>query len=150
VSTPTEVALFDLDDTLMAHTRAVDLAIERAQAIAGELASSGVAGDDAAGFASFAAADARLVQQRWRQLEELHYARYLSGELDYLGQRIWRARDLLVPYGVELDDEGGTALVRRVPARLPRQLDSVRRRVADARRARGRSARCAVRHHHQR
>jgi putative hydrolase of the HAD superfamily len=105
VSTPIEVVLFDLDDTLMAHTRAVDLAIERAQRTAGELASSGVAGNDAAGFAEFAAADASAVQQRWRHLEELHYARYLSGELDYLGQRIWRARDLLLPYGVRLDDE---------------------------------------------
>lgn len=99
------VVLFDLDDTLMAHSRSVDLAIERAQAVARQLAASGVAGADAAGFAAFAAADARLVQQRWRHLEELHYARYLSGELDYLGQRIWRARDLLLPYGVELDDE---------------------------------------------
>lgn len=102
---PVEVVLFDLDDTLMAHSRAVDLAIERAQAVAGQLAASGAAGGDASGFAAFAAADARLVQQRWRHLEERHYARYLSGELDYLGQRIWRARDLLLPYGVELDDE---------------------------------------------
>lgn len=97
--------LFDLDDTLMAHTRSVDLAIERAQAVAGQLAASGIAGGDAAGFAAFSAADARFVQERWRHLEELHYARYLSGELDYLGQRVWRARDLLLPYGVELDDE---------------------------------------------
>lgn len=99
------VVLFDLDDTLMAHSRSVDLAIERAQAVAGQLAASGAAGADAAGLASFAAADARLVQESWRHLEEQHYARYLSGELDYLGQRIWRARDLLLPYGLELDDE---------------------------------------------
>jgi len=100
-----EVVLFDLDDTLMAHTRSVDLAIARAQAIAGELAESGAAGNDAAGFAAFAAADAAETRARWRHLEELHYARYLNGELDYLGQRIWRARDLLLPYGVDLDDE---------------------------------------------
>ena len=81
--------LFDLDDTLMAHTRAVDEAIERARAAAG--------GD-------FAAADPAAVQRRWRELEERHYTRYLSGELTYLGQRVWRARDLLAPYGVDLDD----------------------------------------------
>ena len=84
------VVLFDLDDTLMAHTRAVDLAIERAQQSAG----GGFAKDDAA-----------AVQARWRELEERHYARYLTGELDYLGQRIWRARDLHAPYGIDLDDE---------------------------------------------
>ncbi len=104
-STPGEVVLFDLDDTLMAHSRSVDLAIERAQAVARQLVASGAAGADAAGFAGFAAADARLVQESWRRLEELHYARYLSGELDFVGQRIWRARDVLLPFGVELDDE---------------------------------------------
>jgi len=88
------VVLFDLDDTLMAHTRAVDLAIARAQRAAG--------GD-------FAADDPVAVQALWRQLEEQHYARYLSGELDYLGQRIWRARDLHAPYGIDLDDEGALA-----------------------------------------
>lgn len=100
-----EVVLFDLDDTLMAHTRSVDLAISRAQAIAGQLAETGVAGTDAPGLAAFARADAEEVRARWRHLEEHHYSRYLTGELDYLGQRIWRARDLLLPYGVELDEE---------------------------------------------
>ena len=99
------VVLFDLDDTLMAHTRAVDLAIDRAQRTAGALAGSGAAGRDAGGFAAFAADDPTVVRARWRELEELHYARYLSGELDYLGQRVWRARDMLLPYGVTLDDE---------------------------------------------
>lgn len=113
-----EVVLFDLDDTLMAHTRSVDLAISRAQAIAGQLAeteatlSEGATGagavgahPDAAGLAAFAVADATKVRDRWRHLEEHHYTRYLTGELDYMGQRIWRARELLLPYGVELDDE---------------------------------------------
>jgi putative hydrolase of the HAD superfamily len=90
VSAHTEVVLFDLDDTLMAHTRAVDLAIERAQQLAG--------GD-------FAADSPDAVRQRWRELEEHHYSRYLTGELDYLGQRIWRARDLHAPYGIQLDDD---------------------------------------------
>lgn len=88
--TEIRVVLFDLDDTLMAHTRAVDLAIERAQEAAG---------------GAFAADDPTAVRARWRELEELHYARYLSGELDYIGQRIHRARDLHAPYGIDLDDE---------------------------------------------
>lgn len=87
---PIRVVLFDLDDTLMAHTRAVDLAIELAQRAAG---------------GHFAADDPIAVQARWRELEERHYARYLTGELDYLGQRVWRARDLHAPYGIDLDDE---------------------------------------------
>ncbi|MER3389209.1 MAG: HAD family hydrolase [Microcella sp.] len=89
-SSAIRVVLFDLDDTLMAHTRAVDLAIERAQEIAG---------------GGFAADDRAAVRSRWRELEERHYARYLSGELDNLGQRIHRARDLHAPYGIDLDDE---------------------------------------------
>ena len=84
-----EVVLFDLDDTLMAHTRAVDEAITRAQALAG---------------GPFAADDTEAVQRRWAQLEEVHYTRYLTGELTYLGQRVARARDLLAPYGIELDE----------------------------------------------
>ncbi|MER3387501.1 MAG: HAD family hydrolase [Microcella pacifica] len=89
-----QVVLFDLDDTLMAHSRAVDLAIALTQRAAG--------GD-------FAAADKAAVQARWRELEELHYARYLSGELDYEGQRIHRARDLHAPYGIHLDDDAALA-----------------------------------------
>ncbi|TQM19509.1 putative hydrolase of the HAD superfamily [Microcella putealis] len=99
------VVLFDLDDTLMAHSAAVDHAIDRAQRGAGALAASGAAGADAGGFVAFAADDPGSVRARWRELEERHYARYLSGELDFLGQRIWRAREVLAPYGVTLDDE---------------------------------------------
>ncbi len=87
--TAIEVVLFDLDDTLMAHTRAVDEAIARAQTTAG---------------GGFAADDAAAVQRRWAELEERHYTRYLTGELTYLGQRVARARDLLAPYGIELDE----------------------------------------------
>lgn len=82
--------LFDLDDTLMAHTRAVDDAIAVAQRKGG---------------GAFAADETTTVQRRWAELEERHYTRYLTGELTYLGQRIWRARDLLAPYGIELDDD---------------------------------------------
>jgi putative hydrolase of the HAD superfamily len=93
-----EVVLFDLDDTLMAHTRAVDEAIARAQATAGGL---------------FAADGPLAVQRRWRELEEVHYTRYLTGELTYLGQRIWRARDLLAPYGITVDDDQALAWFER-------------------------------------
>ena len=91
---PIAAVLFDLDDTLMAHTRAVDLAIERAQKSAG---------------GAFADDDPAAVQRHWRELEERHYTRYLTGELTYLGQRIWRARDLLAPYGMLVDDAGALA-----------------------------------------
>jgi putative hydrolase of the HAD superfamily len=87
---PIEVMLFDLDDTLMAHTQAVDDAIAVAQTAAG--------GD-------FADDDPTVVQRRWSELEEWHYTRYLTGELTYLGQRVWRARDVLAPYGIVVDDE---------------------------------------------
>ncbi len=82
--------LFDLDDTLMAHTHAVDEAIARAQAEAGGM---------------FAADDTVAVQRRWAELEEHHYTRYLTGELTYLGQRVCRARDLLAPYGIVVSDD---------------------------------------------
>lgn len=84
------VVLFDLDDTLMAHTRAVDEAIALAQSTAG---------------GAFAADDTLSVQRRWAALEEEHYTRYLTGELTYLGQRVARARDLLAPYGIEVSDD---------------------------------------------
>lgn len=93
-----EVVLFDLDDTLMAHTRAVDEAIALAQSTAG---------------GAFAADDAVAVQRRWAELEERHYTRYLTGELTYLGQRIWRARDLLAPYGIAVDDDEALAWFER-------------------------------------
>ena len=93
-----EVVLFDLDDTLMAHTRAVDEAITLAQSTAG---------------GAFAADDTTAVQRRWAELEEHHYMRYLTGELTYLGQRVWRARDLLAPYGIEVDDDEALAWFER-------------------------------------
>lgn len=77
------VALFDLDDTLFAHREAVEtgLALHRA-ALGGEVAAAG-AGDEFA---------------RWNALEESEYHRYLSGELDFMGQRRARARGFLAPY----------------------------------------------------
>ena len=93
-----EVVLFDLDDTLMAHTRAVQEAIALAQSTAG---------------GAFAADDTAAVQRRWAGLEERHYTRYLTGELTYLGQRVARARDLLAPYGIEVSDDEALAWFER-------------------------------------
>ena len=97
-SVPVEVMLFDLDDTLMAHTRAVDEAIALAQSTAG---------------GAFAEDEAVAVQRRWAELEERHYTRYLTGELTYLGQRIWRARELLAPYGISVDDDDALSWFER-------------------------------------
>jgi putative hydrolase of the HAD superfamily len=79
----TSVVLFDLDDTLFAHRRAVE------QGIASHLGASGVATVHPHDVA------------RWNELEEHHYYRYLTGELDYLGQRRARARDFGEPFGLQ-------------------------------------------------
>lgn len=84
---PIRVALFDLDDTLFAHRRAVELGL--------------AAHRDAIGGA-IAAADRATESARWHALEEHHYHRYLGGEIDFLQQRRERARDFVAPYGVEL------------------------------------------------
>lgn len=82
--------LFDLDDTLFAHRRAVE------DGVVAHLRTLGPAGQR---FESAAEA------ARWTELEEKHYTRYLGGELDYLGQRRARARDFMAPYGVSFADD---------------------------------------------
>ena len=79
------VMLFDLDDCLMAHSRAVAHGLGAARSAAG---------------GALAAADGDAELRRWRELEELHYARYLTGELDFLEQRRERVRGFLAPYGI--------------------------------------------------
>lgn len=81
------VAIFDLDDTLFAHRRAVR------DGIAAHIGKQ-LPGVDAAAH-----------QDRWDELEELHYHRYLTGELDYLGQRRARARAFMEPFGVEFVED---------------------------------------------
>lgn len=81
------VALFDLDDTLFAHREAVERGL--------------AAHRDALGGA-IAAADDATESARWHALEEHHYHRYLSGELDFLEQRRARVRDFVAVHGVEL------------------------------------------------
>lgn len=80
------LALFDLDDTLFHHRQAVRDGI-------------------AAHVASTLDLDAAAELDRWDELEELHYHRYLTGELDYLGQRRARARDFMAGFGVALDSD---------------------------------------------
>jgi putative hydrolase of the HAD superfamily len=75
------VVLFDLDDTLFAHRRAVD-----------------------EGIVAFSGRDEAPL---WHALEEKHYHRYLAGEIDYFEQRRARTRDFIAP--MELDDEAADA-----------------------------------------
>ncbi|CAN5551487.1 HAD family hydrolase [soil metagenome] len=76
------VALFDLDDTLFAHRKSVrdGFAAHIAQHVPG--------------------ADPATELDRWDELEETHYSRYLTGELSYLGQRHARVRDFVEPHGL--------------------------------------------------
>jgi putative hydrolase of the HAD superfamily len=69
------VVLFDLDDTLFAHRQAV---------AAGIVAHTRTLGGTAR--------DAEPEIARWHALEEQHYHRYLTGELDFFGQRRARTR----------------------------------------------------------
>ncbi|EAR24174.1 putative hydrolase [marine actinobacterium PHSC20C1] len=88
------VALFDLDDTLFAHRAAVDLGIRGYRRTLGQAIAE--------------ASDDTTESARWTALEELHYHRYLSGELDFEGQRQARARGFLEPYNVTLTDAEAT------------------------------------------
>jgi putative hydrolase of the HAD superfamily len=82
------VVLFDLDDTLFAHRASVRAGFAR------HLATLGLP-----------VVDPAAEVDRWEQLEELHYHRYLARELDYLGQRRARSRDFAAAYGVDLADD---------------------------------------------
>jgi putative hydrolase of the HAD superfamily len=84
------VVLFDLDDTLFAHRRAVE------DGVVAHLHTIGLGGADT---------DHAAEAARWSALEEEHYTRYLRGELDYLAQRRARASDFVAPYGVEFDSD---------------------------------------------
>ncbi len=84
------VVLFDLDVTLFAHRQAVE------DGVVAHLRATGLARDGGEHAAEAA---------RWSALEELHYSRYLAGDLDYLGQRRARARDFLLLYGQTLETD---------------------------------------------
>ena len=82
--------LFDLDDTLFAHRESVEAGIAAHRSTLG---------------GALAAADRAAEFARWNALEELHYHRYLTGELDFLQQRRERVRGFVQPYGLTLDDD---------------------------------------------
>jgi putative hydrolase of the HAD superfamily len=83
------VVLFDLDDTLFRHSDAVD------RGLAAHLTTLGLpTGTDE--------------RARWEALEELHYHRYLAGEIELWQMRRVRAHDFLAGHGVVLtDDQAG-------------------------------------------
>ena len=82
--------MFDLDDTLFAHSKAV---------------ATGVAAHRRAHGGAMAAADEETEFARWTALEEHHYHRYLSGELGFMQQRRERSRGFVEPYGLDLSDD---------------------------------------------
>jgi putative hydrolase of the HAD superfamily len=84
------VVLFDLDDTLFAHSSAV------ARGVAAYRRSHG---------GRLAAADEAVELARWHALEEHHYHRYLAGELDHREQRRHRARGFVEPYDIDLSSD---------------------------------------------
>lgn len=84
------LAMFDLDDTLFHHRQAVR------DGIAAHVRSTLPDVDVAAHL------------DRWDELEELHYHRYLTGELDYLGQRRARARDFMAAFGYSFESDAAT------------------------------------------
>lgn len=85
-----EAVLFDLDDTLFQHRESVVAGIHGYRAVLGGALADG----DPAEVAAF-----------WNALEEEHYHRYLTGELDYLGQRRARARGFVARHGLTIDDD---------------------------------------------
>ena len=88
---PIRAVLFDVDDTLVDHERA-----QRAGLVAG-LAGEGVVADEAA-------------HQRWGQIVDAAFARYLTGELTFEEQRRVRARAMT---GRALDDAEADAWIAR-------------------------------------
>jgi putative hydrolase of the HAD superfamily len=89
-----KVVLFDLDDTLFAHRESVANGITQYRRSLG---------------GAIAAADASTAAHRWHELEEVHYHRYLSGELTFMEQRRERARIFAEDYGVLLEDHEADA-----------------------------------------
>jgi putative hydrolase of the HAD superfamily len=83
------VVLFDLDDTLFAHRKAVDDGIVDYVRMLGS---------------PYQLADAAGEVAAWHELEERHYHSYLGGRLDYEGQRRARAIDFAARHGVALDE----------------------------------------------
>lgn len=74
---PIEAVLFDVDDTLVDHSGAVERGfLTRLAQVAPD-------------------ADTGAAALEWRRLEEAHYKRYLAGELTWEGQRRERVRGII-------------------------------------------------------
>src|SRR5690606_13219394 len=58
---------------------------------------------------ALAAVDDAEAMRHWHHLEEVHYSRYLHGELDLQGQRRVRVQEFLRHHGEELDDAAADA-----------------------------------------
>ena len=86
--------LFDLDDTLFAHRRAVAIGITAYRTGAG--GADVIRGDDVV-------RNDEMEAERWRVLEEEYYHRSLAGELSFQAQRRARAREFTAPYGHNLE-----------------------------------------------
>ena len=84
----TQLALFDLDDTLLDHRGAVSRGILEHVDITGAFKL-----DDRDGSVAL-----------WHELEDRHYHRYLAKELSFAGQRRARARDFAAAHGVTLSE----------------------------------------------
>jgi putative hydrolase of the HAD superfamily len=83
--TATDLVLCDLDETLLDHGSASRAGLLRyLDALGHEL-------------------DPDRAFERWHALEELHYPRYLAGELGHQEQRRVRVREFLAPLGVVLE-----------------------------------------------
>jgi putative hydrolase of the HAD superfamily len=89
------VVLFDLDGTLFDHPGAFRR---------GSLAHTAALG---APYDSVGADD---IVAAWQAAEDLHYERYLAGEIDYDGQRRARARDFTRRFGAEPPADDAAAL----------------------------------------
>ena len=81
------VVLFDLDDTLFAHSKAV------AHGVLAHRTALGLTGDATTEF------------ERWTALEEHHYHRYLRQEVGYQEMRRARARGFAEPLGIDLAED---------------------------------------------
>ena len=97
--------LFDLDDTLFAHRRAVAIGITAYRTGAGGagiVRGAGAGGADVVRGDNVVRGDAAEAE-RWRTLEEEHYHRYLAGDISFQGQRRARAREFTAAYGHNLE-----------------------------------------------
>ena len=79
-----KVVLFDLDDTLFRHAEAVAAGVE-------------------AHIAAYKLPPRDDALATWMRLEELHYHRYLRGEISFIDQRVARMTDFAAGFDITLE-----------------------------------------------